>query len=73
MFIRGYTYLILPIRAQVKKKDGQLLMTGKAYNNRCIVEWLHDVVRRHYQNSGDPRMPAAYLCLTLSQHLPTFC
>ena len=34
------------------------------------MEWLHDVVRRHYQNSGDPRMPAAYLCLTLSQHLP---
>lgn len=49
-------------------------MTGKAYNNRCIVEWLHDVLRRHHRNSTDPRMVAAYLCLTLGSSLmnPTF-
>ncbi|CAK9060971.1 unnamed protein product [Durusdinium trenchii] len=49
----------------VVKKDGQLLMTGKAYNNRVIAEWLHDVVQRARGSSTDPRMPLAYLCMIL--------
>ena len=48
------------------KKDGQLLMTGKAYNNRCIAEWLHDAVLRANQVSTDPRMPVACLLMTLA-------
>ena len=52
--------------AQVVKKDGQLLMTGKAYNNRIICEWLHDALRRACLVSADPRMPIAYLMMTFS-------
>ena len=47
------------------KKDGQLLMTGKAYNNRVIAEWLHDAVKRARGSSTDPRMPLTYLCMIL--------
>ena len=27
------------------KKNGEVLMTGKAYNNRCIQLWLEKVMR----------------------------
>lgn len=30
---------------QVLKKGGEVLMTGKAYNNRCIQLWLEKVMR----------------------------
>ena len=55
-----------PSPSQVMKKDGQLLMTGKAYNNRCIAEWLHDAALRANQVSTDPRMPVACLLMTLA-------
>lgn len=51
---------------EVLKKDGQLLMTGKAYNNRCIAQWLYDVVGRAHLISADPRMPLALLCMMLT-------
>jgi len=57
--------LSLPF-VEVKKKDGQLMMTGKAYNNRVICEWLHDALRRACVGSADPRMPIAYLMMTSS-------
>ena len=56
-------WLICTIK--VVKKASQLLMTGKAYNNRVIAEWLHDVVQRARGSSTDPRMPLAYLCMIL--------
>lgn len=31
--------------AKVVKKGGEILMTGKAYNNRCIQQWLEKVMR----------------------------
>lgn len=63
---------VYAILAEVVKKDGQLLMTGKAYNNRVIAEWLHDVVRRVRRNSADPRMPVAYVCMMLGLQLVIF-
>lgn len=59
------SYFIIVIPAQVIKKGGEILLTAKAYNNRCIMEWLRDVMQRAYQQSGDPRMPLAYLCMNL--------
>lgn len=49
----------------VVKKDGSLMMTAKAYNGRCILEWLHDAMRRAIANRSfsDERTPLAYLCL----------
>ena len=55
-----------PSPSQVMKKDGQLLLTGKAYNNRCIAEWLHDAALRANQVSTDPWMPVACLLMTLA-------
>ena len=40
-------------------------MTGKAYNNRCIAEWLHNVTQRHWRHSSDPRAPLAHLLMSL--------
>lgn len=40
-------------------------MTGKAYNNRCIAEWLHNVTERHWRQSSDPRAPLAHLLMSL--------
>lgn len=57
------------LASQVVKKGGQLLMTGKAYNNRCIAEWLHDAAKRSHRMSTDPRMPVAYLLMTLDLYL----
>lgn len=53
---------------QVVKKDGSLLMTAKAFNGRCILEWLHHVLTliRAQGNYSDPRIPLACLCLTLA-------
>ena len=51
---------------QVVKKDGSLLMTAKAYNGRCILEWLHDALLRS-RSSGtfsDERVPLACMCLS---------
>lgn len=51
---------------QVVKKDGSLLMTAKAYNGRCILEWLHDALLR-LRSSGtfsDERVPLACMCLS---------
>lgn len=31
--------------SEVVKKGGEILMTGKAYNNRCIQLWLSSVMR----------------------------
>ena len=45
------------ILSEVIKKDGQLLLTAKAYSNRCILEWLHDAVTRACGTSQDPRTP----------------
>ena len=45
--------LSLPF-VEVKKKDGQLMMTGKAYNNRVICEWLHDVLAWALLTQGCP-------------------
>jgi len=50
---------------EVVKKGGQLYMTGKAYNNRCIAEWLHNVTERHWRQSSDPRAPLAHLLMSL--------
>lgn len=57
---------------EVVKKDGQLYMTGKAYNNRCIAEWLHNVTERHWRHSSDPRAPLAHLLMSLSYYIYSF-
>ncbi|CAL1164269.1 unnamed protein product [Cladocopium goreaui] len=48
---------------EVVKKDGSLMMTAKAYNGRCILEWLHDAMGGAIANRSfsDERTPLAYL------------
>ena len=47
------------------KKDGELLMTCKAYNGRVVTEWLSDALRRCHADASDPRMSCAYVCVIL--------
>ena len=54
-----------PLWPKVVKKDGELLMTCKAYNGRVVTEWLSDALRRCHMDASDPRMPCAYLCVIL--------
>ena len=54
--------------SKVLKKDGQIRMTCKAYNGRCVLEWLAFCLRaatRHHDNDADERLPVAAVCMTL--------
>jgi len=48
----------------VLKKDGEVLFTAKAYNNRCITEWLAFELLQATQDIKDDRIPAMSVCLS---------
>ena len=45
------------------KKDGELMMTAKAYNGRVVLEWLHDALRRAQGSVSDCRFPLVLLLM----------
>lgn len=57
--------LVLGIR--VYKKTGEVLLTTKAYNSRCITEWLaHELLeatRDPHLQLQDDRIPAMAICV----------
>ena len=56
------------LKTKVLKKDGQIRMTCKAHNGRCVLEWLAYCLRcavRNPNNNTDERLPVASVCMTL--------
>ena len=52
---------------EVCKKSGDILFTGKAFNNRVVMEWLAHCLRQHVQqNYTDERIPCMTLAMILS-------
>ena len=61
-------YRNLVFMTKVLKKDGQIRMTCKAYNGRCVLEWLASCLCcavRNPNNNTDERLPVASVCMTL--------
>lgn len=65
---------ILLLAAQVCKKNGEILLTVKAYCGRCITEWLAsemlEASRNHRLIALDDRIPAMSICVHLGNHHP---
>lgn len=54
----GFIYFRLnQLRTKIYKTNGQILLTAKAYNGRCIAEWLQscfeDAMRRDWPDDQD--------------------
>ena len=54
--------------AEVKKKSGDILMTAKAYNGRCILEFLafeleNAIASGTYPNNQRLALAAVCMCL----------
>ena len=57
--------LIDPWAAQVCKQSGEMLLTAKAFNGRCITEWLAFDLLEASRNVplADHRIPAMCICV----------
>ena len=66
--VRGHK-LIDPycVTAKILKKRNEILMTAKAYNNRCILEWLAHVLGQARVNAVDDRISMMFLAMMLAQ------
>ena len=66
--VRGHK-LIDPycVTAKILKKHNEILMTAKAYNNRCILEWLAHVLGQARVNAVDDRISMMFLAMMLAQ------
>ena len=65
-----YCQVSFSCASKVVKKGSEILMTGKAYNNRVITEWLAwvlpDVARA---NPGDEMLQYIHLAMSLISKL----
>ena len=51
--------------AQVVKRDNEVKLTAKAYNNRILVEWLARVAKKAADlRPQDERLRCQYVCAT---------
>lgn len=71
MLITIAAFFACPFYAELYRKNGDILLTTKAYNARCIQHWLTACVtdaaqRQHYVNQ-DFRLPAQALAMLLSR------
>lgn len=55
------------VTAKIVKKHNEILMTAKAYNNRCILEWLAHVLGQARVNAADDRISMMFLAMMLAQ------
>lgn len=56
-------------RSKLVKKNGEVMLTGKAYNNRVLTQYLAEklcTVHAGIPNPADDRLALAFLCLNLS-------
>ena len=56
----------------VKQQSGEAKLIAKAYNGRCITEWLAFELLNACQNPQDPRIPAIAVCTFLAAALFLF-
>ena len=54
-------------QSEVCKKNAEILLTVKAYNSRCITEWLAaeliETCRSEHMRRADARLPAISVCV----------
>lgn len=69
----GYTLgssgLVKTNESEVKKKDGNILMTCKAFNARCVMEFLAHELRTAVDSGMHPnndRLELASVCMNLA-------
>lgn len=53
------------LAAKILKKHDEILMTGKAFNNRVILEWLAHILKAARINAPDPRVEYMFLAMML--------
>ncbi len=60
-------YIYIYMQSKVCKKNGEVLLTVKAYNSRCVTEWLAaellEVCRSEHMRRVDARLPAMSVCV----------
>ena len=59
-------FTVFGASTEIVKKHNEILMTGKAYNNRCILEWLADVLSEQQLHAANDRVPLMFLAMMLA-------
>ena len=63
-------------RAKIYKKTGQILFTAKAFNSRCLAEWLQRCVQEALQRGlpdDENQLPLLHSALILGTIYVGFC
>ena len=63
-------------RAKIYKKTGQILFTAKAFNSRCLAEWLQRCVHEALQRGlpdDETQLPLLHSALILGPFYVGFC
>ncbi len=56
------------VATKIVKKNDEILMTAKAYNNRVILEWLSHVLGEAKAHLPDERVPIMHLAMKLVKY-----